>query len=188
MRTVTDTELPFSTSGGRSRITPPLCGSTPPVKSRIAAARLSGVPKAGRTVRSAAALASAARRVIRSLLLVCTVSSSQRHQIGDHILDLVGAQHRPALEGAGDAGEAVGLIVSRHDAGGIEAFRIHQPQAQLSFAPARPRAVQRRREIALEALLRDRAGMAEQAEALLPARHDGPAARRVARPAGQRLR
>ena len=55
------------------------------------------------------------------------------------------------------------------------------PQPELAFVPARARAGEVRRERALKALLREGAGMTQQAKALLPVDDDRAAARRVAR-------
>ena len=57
-----------------------------------------------------------------------------------------------------------------------------------AFATSAPRRRQVRREVALEALLRERARMAEQAEAPLAVGDDGAAAGGIARGARQRRR
>jgi hypothetical protein len=60
--------------------------------------------------------------------------------------------------------------------------------ARLFSVRTRPTAGEARREVALEALLRERAGMAKQAEADLAARDDRPPAGRVAGSPGEALR
>src|SRR5215218_3310540 len=192
------TELPFSTSAGISSLTRPSRIAASPANSRIAASIVSGTAApAGRIATTdrqpTAGMAAAAARRSRRLGLrrrgrfIVSALFPERRQVGDHVLDLLCGQHRLAAKVRGDPGEAVGPVIGRHDRGAVQAARVDDAQAQLALGRARAGAGEARREVALEALLRERAGMAEQAEADLAARDDRPPAGRVAGRPGEAL-
>src|SRR5689334_16766513 len=102
----------------------------------------------------------------------------------NHVLDLFRGEDRLAAHLRRDARQALGAIVRRHDRLRIGARGIDEPLADLSLGEASG-ASQVGREVALEALLRKRPAMTEQAEADLPARDDRPPLDRIALGAGQ---
>src|SRR3954451_5877896 len=182
------TLLPFSTSGGSSSLILPAFTVASPTIWRIACFIEAGVALAGRTASAKPAPAAAARNWRRLAVAVdALISVFQRLQIGYDVLDLPGRQHRLAAIILRHAGQAVDPIIRRHDGSRIEAGGVNQPEPQLALRPAGAGALQARRQVALEALLRKRAGVAQQARALAPD-YDGAAALGIARRAGQRLR
>src|ERR1700681_3074345 len=106
--TVSGTVLPFSTSGGTSIVTLPLRGGAVPTTFLIAACMVAGVARldfVATTEASAIPPASRAvpvrkpRRVAlifarTSIISIFRALFAQRHQIGYHILDLLGSEHR----------------------------------------------------------------------------------------------
>ena len=58
---------------------------------------------------------------------------SQRRQMGDHVLDLLGGQNRLSLERGRDARKTLDPVIGRHDRVRVEAAGIDNPQAQLAF-------------------------------------------------------
>src|SRR5262245_65777753 len=76
-------------------------------------------------------------------------------------------------------------MIRRHDRGRVDSTRIDDPKPELALGPplAGPRQIGR--EIALEALLRERAAVAEQAQAELAVGDDRATARRVTLAAGE---
>ena len=101
-------------------------------------------------------------------------------------LDFLRFQHGLAAPRRRDAMEAVPAEIGRHDRVRIEPMSVGHTQPQLALGPARSRTGQRRREIALEPNLRDRGGVAQDAEAPRPVCHDHPPAGTVAGRAGER--
>src|SRR5580704_244242 len=185
--TVSGTTLPFSTSGGRSSFTLPSRIVPAPTTCLMAAAMVSGVACAdanGSTL-SRAAPARKARRssgecMARTLLL-------QGREISHHILDLLGRQDGLALEGLGDAVQAGGPVIGRHDRVWIETRAVGDAQAQLTHRPARASAGEARRQRALQAFLGNRAAVAQEAKTDAAVGDDGPTTGRIARPGGERL-
>src|SRR5262249_7933719 len=78
--------------------------------------------------------------------------------------------------------------IRRHDRGRVDSARIDDPKPELALGPplAGPREI--RGEVALEALLRERAAVAEQAQAKLAIGDDRATAHRVTLAAGERSR
>ena len=76
----------------------------------------------------------------------------------------------------------VGPIIGRHDRVWIETRAVDDAQAELARRPARAGAGEARRQGALEALLGDRAAVAQQAKPDAAVGDDRPATRRIARP------
>ena len=105
--TVIGTVLPFSTSGGMSSLTLPVCTAASPMTLRIAAASIAGVASAGRMVTIGTAPSTAApRRGRRNWRRVDSAGSVHRHflfaqrdEIRHHVLDLLGGQDRLAAPG-----------------------------------------------------------------------------------------
>src|SRR5262245_26771786 len=112
----------------------------------------------------------------------------QRRQEGHHVLDLLGAQDGLASPRRRDARKPIGSMIRRHDRGGVDSARVDDPQAQLSFGPALAGAREIGGEIALEALLRERPAVAEQAQAELTVGDYRAAPGRIAPGTGERLR
>src|SRR5262249_7638630 len=129
--TVIGTVLPFSTSGGISSLTLPVCTSASPTTLRMADASIAGVASAGRTVTIGIVPHSAAlparprkrRRVdgAKSCMQVLTLLVAQCCKIGHDILDLFRRQDRPVAPARAHAIEAVDTIIGRHDGRRIEA-------------------------------------------------------------------
>src|SRR5262249_43492839 len=110
---------------------------------------VSGVAAAGVTVsdsptpRPAASVAPSIRkrrrvayvRSFRSIFARSTfaISVTQGYEIGNHVLDLLGRQHRFALERRCHAGKPFDAIIRRHDGVRLEPARVHDPQPQLTF-------------------------------------------------------
>src|SRR5262249_22473352 len=151
-----------STSGGMSSLTLPSWSGAPPVTSLMAAASASGVawaPASGSTVTTREGAKGAARKARRFMSVL------QCREIRPHLLDLGRAQDRLAAKILGDPHEPGQPVVGRHDRVGIETRGVDHAQPELAFAPARASARQARRQVALEALLRDGRAVAEEAKA-----------------------
>ena len=84
-----------------------------------------------------------------------------------------------------DLGESLDAVEGRHNRRRVQHCRIYDSQPELAFRPAGPGAREVRSEVALEFLLRKRAGMTKEASALA-ADHDCPPSRRVATRSRQR--
>src|SRR5690242_15962841 len=120
--TVIGTALPFSTSGGNSRVTLPSCTGASPTTSRIAAAMVAGVARAERGTRiGASAIPPATARKRRRVVLgsvsriMLGVLVSQRCQECYHIFDLLGREDRLAAERRRHVLQSVDAVVGRHD-------------------------------------------------------------------------
>ena len=192
-RMVTGTALPLSISSAISNVTLPVCSSAPPVKSLMASVIDAGVATAGRTIRTSGVATPgkeepaprpardlAGRKSLAALRSLHRGDLAQRQQPGDHVLDLLRVEDRLALEGGTDTRQPIDLEVRRHDGLRVEAAGIGDAQAQLRSGRASAGAGKVGREIALEALLRYRRRMAEQAKADLAVGDDGAAARGIA--------
>src|SRR5689334_6788115 len=105
----------------------------------------------------------------------------------NHVLDLFRGEDRLAAHLRRDARQALGAIVRRHDRLRIGARGIDEPLADLPLGQLRS-ASQVWGEIALEALFRKRAAVAEQAKPDLPACDDRPPPDRIALRPGERVR
>src|SRR3954471_3226582 len=161
------TLLPFSTSGGSSSLTLPAFTVASPTIWRIACFIEAGVASAGRTASARPTPPAAARNWRRVAVAVdALISVFQRLQIRHHILDLLGRQHRLAAIILRHAGQTVDPVIRRHDGSRIEAGGVNQPEPQLALRPSGAGALQARRKVALEALLRKRTGVAQQTGAL----------------------
>src|ERR1700722_8034017 len=137
---VTGTVLPFSTSGGTSLTPSPLRTGAAPTTFRMAASMVAGVARldfvattetSAMPVASRAVPARKSRRVAfifaRSCFISC-VLIAQRHQIGYHVLDLLGGEDGLALKRRRHPLEAIDPIIGRHDGVGLEPRRIDDPQ------------------------------------------------------------
>src|SRR6202051_1422754 len=145
---VTGTVLPFSTSGGPSIMTLPLRTGAAPTTLRMAASMVAGVARLDFVATTETSVMLAARRAVparkaRRVALFFALSSvmscvliAQRHQIGYHILDLLGSQDGLALKRRRDPLEAIDPIIGRHDGVGLELRGIDDPQPQLSLGRA----------------------------------------------------
>src|SRR5258708_37326345 len=111
----------------------------------------------------------------------------QGRKISNHVLDLLGCQDGLAFEGLVDALQAGGPVIGRHDRVWIETRAVGDAQAKLARRPARAGAGEARRQGALEALLGNRAAVAQEAKADAAVGDDRPAAGPVAWPGGGRL-
>src|SRR5258708_39192433 len=119
--------------------------------------------------------------------MIIFMSLLQCRQVSQHILDLLGRQDGLALEGLGDALQADGPVIGRHDRVWIETRAVGDAQAELADRPARAGARKAWRQSALEALLGNRAAVAQQAKADAAVGDDRPAAGCIARPDSERL-
>ena len=81
----------------------------------------------------------------------------------------------------------VDAVVGRHDGLRVEPPAVDDPQPQLAFGQSVADAGEVGRELALEALLREGAGMAEQAQADAPIDDDRATRFRASRRAGERI-
>jgi len=88
----------------------------------------------------------------------------QSHQIGQHIFNLLGCQQRLTLYVFSDLHQAGSRVISRHDGLGVQSPAVRQPQPQLAFRPAATCARQAGCQVALKALFRQRAAVAQQAQ------------------------
>src|SRR3989442_952120 len=79
-------------------------------------------------------------------------------------------------------------MIRRHDRHGIDAAGIDEPQPELGFRPALAGSREVGREIALEALLRKRPAVTEQAQTHLAVDNDRAATHRIALDASERVR
>src|SRR5262245_60340074 len=111
----------------------------------------------------------------------------QRRQEGYNVLDLRAAQDGLAPPRRRYPRKPIGSMIRRHDRGGVDSARVDDPQAQLALGPALAGPREIGGEVALEALLRERSAVAEQAQAELTVGDDRAAARRIAPGAGERL-
>ena len=200
------TVVPFSTSGGRSKTILPGFTAASPTTWRIACCHRLGVARrgphdrrrAGSCERHGGSPSFRGRREAakdhkaQGLVRLASLAESAECHISPSASSNTPARPRSARRSAASrdnsaprGAEAVDPVIRRHDRIRIEAGGVSQPEPQFALRPARAGAVQAGREVALEALLRERAGMAEQAGALALG-HDGPAplpGRRVRRSA-----
>ena len=150
-----------------SSLTLPWRDRRPPTKSRIAAAIASGVAR--RRSERASADPGGRHRIAAvessCIALAHLDSVAQGRQERDHVLDLLGGEDRLAAPGGPTRVEPFDPIVCRHDRVRVEAGWVDKAQPELTLGPARAGPGRIRREVALESLLRKRAGMAEQAQA-----------------------
>lgn len=108
-----------------------------------------------------------------------TTPLPQRRQIRHDVFQLLRIQQRLRSRCTGYPMQTRCATVRRHDALRVECGWIDQSLAQLPGRPAFAGACKIGCEVALETFLRDRSGVAQQAQPELPVRDDRPAAHRV---------
>src|SRR5438552_17053294 len=128
-------------SGGRSSFTLPGLTRAPPTTLRMASCISAGVARAGTTAMTDASPRPAAtppavfkksRRDVRP-----SMSVSQRHQEGHHVLDLLRAEHRLATPGRRHARESLGSMIPRHARRPIDPAGVDDPEPPPGLGPSR---------------------------------------------------
>src|SRR6516162_11472975 len=119
--TVIGTVLPFSTSGGISSLTLPVCTGASPTRLRIAALSIAGVASTERTVTMGTAPATAAlparprnlRRVVVGgwRIRIYVVLFTKRCKVGHDIFDLQSGEDRRAAPVRPDSRKTVHAII-----------------------------------------------------------------------------
>src|SRR5215472_9445624 len=142
--TASGTVLPFSTIDGNSSLTLPGCGSASPTTRRIASFMAASVALAfgarGASPAPAAKVSKIRRRVGRGYSPDCdNMLPAQCHQERHDILDLLGAEDRPAVPALADPREPVDAVIWRHDRIRVEPRGIDEAQPKLAFGPTRTR-------------------------------------------------
>src|SRR5580704_478177 len=165
----------------------------------MAVAIVAGVACARRTANSSGAPSPAARQLApnRSLRRVGFVSVplsiidarliAQGYQIGHHVLDLLGGEHRLIAVTSRHLNKTFHAIIRRHDGLRVELAGIDDPKPELPFSPTRSRALEIRANITLQTHFWQRAGMAHQAQPDRTRRDDAAAALWIALRSGQRI-
>ena len=195
--TVSETELPFSTSGGRSSFTLPFVTGASPTTLRIAACIDAGVAaRAGRSgsrsrrrrpARPCRSESGAGRleRVIIARHGFAQSRSVTRYATTSSICSAVSIG-LPAKRGR-HARQTIDTIIGRHDRLRVEPAGIHDPQPQLALGPTRAPAPFRSGARCPGTAPPERARCGRAGKAHLPVSDNAAPAFRIAVRAGQRL-
>src|SRR5580704_16956829 len=138
------TELPFSTSGGKSSLTLPFFTGASPMTARTASCIISGVAAAGRIescnstpqpASAPAVLRISRRERSRSISGFTSKlkTSLQGYQIGNDVLDFHRREHRLVAKHRRHSGQVIDAIERRHNGRRIGLAGIDDAQPQLSF-------------------------------------------------------
>ena len=96
----------------------------------------------------------------------------QAEEIGDHILNLLGAENRPPAVRSKHPVQPLGGMIGRHDGVRVERLGVDQPQAQLSRAGATADTIQRQPQTAVKLPSGQRHGVTHHTVAALAVEHD----------------